>query len=174
MGIPRRLEKVKLIAGLLLSDMEKYPAIKKDLEKLFGNVDFESAPLDFTHTSYYTKEMGPGLKRKILSFHRLFGLKSIYAAKLRTNRLEKRYAKRGNRTVNIDPGYLNLSKLVLFSTKDYSHRVYLEGGIFAEVTLFYKDNGFHPWPWTYPDYKSGEYSRIFESIRQIYKEGLSA
>jgi len=172
MGISRRPEKVKLIAGLLFNDADKYLAAKKALARRFGRIDFESAPLDFAHTSYYDKEMGGRLKRAFLSFERLIGLENACAVKIRTNTLERRYSATGKRAVNIDPGYLDLSKLVLFSTKDYSHRVYLGKGIFAEVTLFYKDDEFNPWPWTYPDYKSRDYLNIFQSIRQTYKRQI--
>ena len=74
--------------------------------------------------------------------------------------------------MNIDPGYLTLSKVVLLTTKDYTHRIYLAGGIYAEVTLRYKSGTFNPWDWTYPDYKTPEYVNIFNHIRDIYnKEG---
>ncbi|MDD5428855.1 MAG: DUF4416 family protein [Candidatus Omnitrophica bacterium] len=173
MGIPRRPDKVKLIIGLLFSDIDVYNKAKKDLAKRFGRIDFESNLVDFTHTSYYEGEMGPGLKRKFLSFSRLADPGNIHAAKVKTNALEKRYSKGGRRTINIDPGYLNLSKVVLFSTKDYTHRIYLGKGIFSEVTLFYKSDTFNPWPWTYPDYKTSEYMDIFGSIRGIYKDRIS-
>ncbi len=166
--------KVKLITGLLLSNIEEYPAIRHSLVRMFGNIDFESEFLDFTHTSYYDSEMGPGLKRKFLGFEKLRDLKNIYTAKLGTGRLESRYARGGKRTVNIDPGYIDFSKLVLFSTKDYTHRLHLGRGIYGEATLFYKDNKFNPWPWTYPDYKSSEYLDIFESIRRSYKEKVKS
>ena len=140
MGIPGRPEKVKLIIGLLFRDGADYSAAKAGLVKIFGETDFESAGIDFTHTSYYAGEMGEGLKKRILSFRRLLDQKNICAVKVRTNNLEKRYAAKGKRSVNIDPGYLDLAKVVLFSTKDYSHRIYLDKGIYAETTLFYKDN----------------------------------
>jgi hypothetical protein len=73
------------------------------------------------------------------------------------------------RSVNIDPGYLDLAKLVLFSTKDYTHRIHVGKGIFAEVTLYFQDDSFNAWPWTYPDYKTKEYIGIFNTIRGIYK-----
>ena len=174
MGIISRPQKVKLIVGLIFSDCEKYSAIKDDLAKIFGGADFESESFDFTRTTYYTDEMGPGLKRRFLSFERLLDLNNIYAVKIRTNRIEMRYADEGKRTVNIDPGYLNLSKLVLFSTKDYSHRIYLGGGIFSELTLSYRDDEFNPLPWTYPDYRTKEYRDIFSRIRQIYKRQLKS
>jgi Domain of unknown function (DUF4416) len=112
--------------------------------------------------------MGNNLKRKFLSFQKLFDLKDIYKVKLKTNMLERRLLKLGRRSVNIDPGYLDLAKLVLFSTKDYTHRIYLNKGIFAEATLFYKDKRFNAWPWTYPDYRSEAYIDIFNSIRELY------
>ena len=173
MGISRRPDKVKLVIGLFFTDVEKYYFVKNRLTKLFGEVDFESEFLDFKLTSYYEKEMGYCLKRVILSFKRLRDLKDIGNVKIRTNRIEKQHSKAGKRTINIDPGYLDLAKLVLFSTKDYTHRIYLDKGIYAEGTLFYKDNAFNPWPWTYPDYKSAEYLNIFGSIRQVYKEQMA-
>ncbi len=173
MGTPKRPDKVKLITGLLFTDIEKYSAVKNSLSRLFGTIDFESEELDFTYTSYYNEEMGPGIKRAFLSFERLVDLENICGVKIKTNRIEKQTLKLGKRTINIDPGYLNLAKLVLFSTKDYSHRIYLDKGIFAESTLAYKDNSFDFWPWTYPDYKSAEYTNIFRSIRAIYKKQIT-
>lgn len=169
MGQLRRPCKVKLFVGLLFSDKALFQKVKKILERIFGPVDFESDILEFTHTDYYAQELGGNLKRKFLSFARPVGLKNIYKVKLRTNLLEKRFSKSEKRLVNIDPGYADLSKVVLFSTKDYSHRIYLNNGIFAEATLFYKDKKFNPWPWTYPDYKSQAYVSIFNLIRDIYK-----
>ncbi|MDD5136792.1 MAG: DUF4416 family protein [Candidatus Omnitrophica bacterium] len=169
MGIPRRPERVKLIVGLLFRDQEKYSAVKDALVRMFGKIDYESDALDFTQTSYYAGEMGGSLKRRFLSFERLHDLKTMHNVKVGTNRMEGRYLDGRNRTVNIDPGYLNLSKVVLFSTKDYTHRIYLNKGIFCEVTLFYKDGKFNPWPWTYPDYKTEEYLRIFNDIRELYR-----
>jgi hypothetical protein len=58
--------------------------------------------------------------------------------------------------------------MVLATTKDYSHRIYLGQGIYAEVTLRYRRGAFHPWEWTYPDYGSPRYLEIFAHIRDIY------
>jgi len=172
MGIPANPHKVKLIVGLLSNDVEAIKIAEAGLVRAFGRTDFESALLDFTHSDYYLEEMGGGLKRKFLSFKEPFNLKGICKVKLKTNLLEKKLMKSGRRKVNIDPGYLDLAKLVLFSTKDYTHRIYLDKGIFAETTLFYKDKKFNAWPWTYPDYKSEAYINIFNSIRELYGRGL--
>ncbi len=144
--------------------------IKPVLVRSFGPIDYESPISDFNHTEYYAEEMGPGLKRVFLAFERLAGLKNICSSKLRTDSIESRFAKAGKRVVNIDPGYLDMSKVVLFSTKDYTHRIYLDKGVFAEVTLFYKEKRYNPWPWTYADYKSADCAVIFEAVRDIYKK----
>lgn len=161
---------VKLVASIFSPDPELIGSASGILEKKFGKIDFKSPLLDFTHTTYYEGEMGGGLKRVILSFKKHVRPESAYKSKLKTNAIERRFAENGKRRVNIDPGYLDLSKLVLFSTKDYTHRIHMAGDIFAEVTLFYKDRRYNPWPWTYPDYATKEYSDIFESIRNIYRK----
>lgn len=170
MGTIKRPDKVKLIVGLLSSNIDIFRDVAVHLTKIFGKIDFESAVIDFVHTQYYTEEFGQGLKRKFLSFERPVDPMKAHTAKLKTNRIEKRFLQNGKRLVNIDPGYLNLSKLILFSTKDYSHRIYLGKGIFAEVTLFFKDKAYNTLPWTYPDYRTKEYLDIFGSIRMLFKD----
>ena len=170
MGRVNLPERVKLIVGLIAGDPELFSKIDKALEKALKNhIDFDSGIIDFAYTDYYNEEMGPNLKRRFLSFKGHVSLEDIYEVKLKTNSLERRFSEDGHRTVNIDPGYLDLSKLVLFSTKDYTHRIYIAKGIFAEATLFYQNKTFNPWPWTYPDYKTKSYIEIFNHIREIYK-----
>jgi len=170
MGTPGKSHKVKLVVGLLSNDIAAMSKASMALSRAFGRTDLESGISDFTHSDYYRKEMGSGLKRRFLSFQRLVSLKDIYKVKLKTNRLEEKFLKAGKRRVNIDPGYLDHAKLVLLSTKDYIHRIYLNKGIYAEATLFYKDGRFNAWPWTYPDYRSDGYIGIFNSIRELYAD----
>jgi hypothetical protein len=165
--------KVNLIVGLLSGDAGALAKAAQALRRNFGRTDFESPVTDFTYTDYYEKEMGAGLKRQFLSFKKTFDLNGICKIKVQTNNIERRFSKNGARKVNIDPGYLDLAKVVLFSTKDFSHRIYLGRGIFAEVTLMYKDRTYNELPWTYPDYRTGEYINIFNRIREIYKAKLS-
>ncbi len=170
MGSPSTPKKVKLIAGLIASELEYFASSGAALVRRFGPIDFESGFMDFGATSYYNEELGFPLKRKFLSFARLVKPEASSRIKLATNRIEKRLSRHGKRLVNIDPGYLDLSKLVLLTTKDYSHRIYLSKGIYGEVTLYYKNNTFNPWEWTYPDYKTIVYIDIFNKIRGIYRE----
>ena len=171
MGSIRIPENVKLIVGMITGEEILFDKVKKILwRRLRNRIDFEGPVLDFVHTDYYNEEMGEGLKRKFLSFKKNVPLKHIEKVKILTNSIEKKFSVSGRRRINIDPGYIDLSKLVLFSTKDYSHRIHIGKGIFAEVTLHYKDKKFNAWPWTYPDYKTDEYLSVLDSIREIYKK----
>lgn len=158
----------KLICGLIYSNEEISKDAKMSLERKLGKIDFESKVLDFNFTDYYENELGKDLKRQFISFQGLISPSKLSSIKRFTNKLEKRFSKNGHRMVNIDPGYLNGSKLVLATTKDFSHRVYLSKGIFAEVTLSYRGNSFTSWEWTYPDYKTEAYREIFNRIRLNY------
>jgi len=165
MGIPTKHEPVKLIIGLIARE-DLFDKIEKILSRKFGTVDFKSEILDFKFTDYYEQEMGTDLKRRFLSFKRNIVPRDLSWIKLYTNRIEKKFSKsNGLRKVNIDPGYLTLSKLVLATTKDYQHRLYLDKGIYAEVTLRFKAKSFTIWEWTYPDYRTPAYINIFNHIR---------
>jgi len=172
MGKAERHQPVKLITGFIFKEEPILKQAKIILKNKFGVIDYESPVLEFTHTDYYEKEFGAYLKRAFVSFKKLIPPESISRIKIITNRIEEKLSHQGRRMVNIDPGYLDLSKLVLATTKDYSHRIYLSEGIYAEVTLYYRDKGFKPFAWTYPDYKTAEYATIFNQIRQIYYEQI--
>lgn len=163
---------VKLIIGLIFKEDNLFNKTKVILEKCFGKIDFESQTFPFIHTTYYEKEFGKNLKRRFLSFKRLVSPQDLSQIKIITHKLENKLSIAGCRTINIDPGYLDYSKLLLASTKDYRHRIYLNQGIYAEVTLFYKDKTFQPWEWTYPDYKTKEYIEVFNLIREIYTQQM--
>ncbi|MDD2679677.1 MAG: DUF4416 family protein [Candidatus Omnitrophica bacterium] len=159
---------VKLITGFIFKDKKAFVKARGILIKHFGNIDFESRMMPFTLTDYYREEFGSGLKRVFISFRKLIQPQQIAAVKILTNKIEKRLTCANKRTVNLDPGYLDTAKLVLASTKDYVHRIYLGKGIYAEITLFYQAKTFSPWQWTYPDYRTGDYIGIFNHIREIY------
>lgn len=159
---------VKLIIGFIFRERERLNRARVFLERRFGEIDFESEILTFCHTSYYENEFGKDLKRRFISFKKLIPPQNLPKIRIITNKIEKKLSVSGSRTINIDPGYLNLSKLILASTKDYRHRIYLNQGIYAEVTLSYQNKTFKAWEWTYPDYKTHEYISIFNQIREIY------
>ena len=170
MGQIHKPPAVKLIAGFIFKQEGAYERAKNILQRKFGRIDFESEILAFTYTDYYKDEFGTDLKRRFVSFKKLVFPYSLAQIKIATNKIEQRLAKNSLRVVNIDPGYLTLAKLVLVSTKDYSHRIYLGRGIYAEITLIFKNGTFIPLDWTYLDYKTPEYISIFTQIRKIYSE----
>lgn len=172
MGIVKRRPPVKLIVGFIFKEDRILHKAKVLLEKHFGKIDFESQTLDFVHTDYYKKEFGPGLKRRFVSFKKLIAPDSLAKIKKITRHLEKKLSYKQARLINLDPGYLDLSKLILATAKDYQHRIYLKHGIYAEVTLFYQNKTFNPWEWTYPDYKQQQYLAIFNQIRDIYRRQI--
>jgi hypothetical protein len=136
----------------------------------YGPVVFSSEPFDFTETDYYTATMGAGLKKQFFAFEMLIDSAALAGIKRQTNDLEAEYAALGRhaeqRPLNLDPGYLTPAKLVLASTKDHAHRIYLRDGIFAEVTLVYRQRNWLPLEWTYPDYRRDDYQRFFSQCRQ--------
>lgn len=168
MGEIKKGRPVKLITGFIFKNPEFLDRAKLYLTKRFGKTDFESPLLAFNHTRYYGKEFGESLSRQFISFQKLISPDEIFKIKIFTNKTEEKLIGNSMRRINIDPGYLDLCKLVLLTTKDYTQRVYLNKGIYAEVTLFYRGKTFRPWEWTYPDYKTREYIEIFNRIREIY------
>ena len=176
MGKITKPRPVKLISGVIASDAAIFESSEKVLQKVFGHIDYMSQIIDFDFTHYYKKEMGNGLRRRFISFKRLIDPSELVKIKLTTNRIEGSFAKKirtVNRPINIDPGYINDAKVVLATTKDYSHRVYLSKGVYSEVTLYYKDYKFNPWPWSYPDYRTKEYIDIFNHIRNLYMQQIN-
>ncbi|UCC95578.1 MAG: DUF4416 family protein [Candidatus Omnitrophota bacterium] len=161
--------KVKFLCGAIYSHEEAYNNAKRILIKKFGNFDFESQRIDFHFTDYYTKEMGKPLFRRFISFKKLRNPQECVKIKTFCIAVERKLSREGRRTVNIDPGYLNEAKLVLFTTKDFSHRIYLGKGIYGEVTLSYRKGNFCDLPTTYPDYRTPAYKHILLSIRDLYR-----
>lgn len=168
MGCITTPQPAKLIIGFIYRDILIKNEAISFLKKRFGKIDFQSPELEFNYTDYYFPELGAPLKRAFISFAQLKPEDKLAGIKLHTNAIEERFRFEGKRRINIDPGFLSAGKLILATTKDYNHRVYLKKGIFAEVTLFYKKDSFRPWPWSYPDYQSKEHLDIFNTIRQIY------
>jgi len=163
---------VKLIIGFIFQNESGLDKAKGILKSRFGKIDFESQTLAFQHTNYYEAEFGKNLKRKFISFQNLIQPQNLPKIKIRTNIIEEKLSRGGLRSINIDPGYLDTAKLILASSKDYKHRIYLNEGIYAEITLFYQNKSFTPWEWTYPDYRSADYIAIFNHIRDIYAKQI--
>ena len=165
---------VKLFVGMIFNNLDSMQKSCNELQQLYGESDTQSPVWKFDFTKYYEKEMGKELYRSFISFKNLIEPGKLPDIKLVTNSLEETFIDPGSekRSINLDPGYLCLSKLVLASTKDYTHRLYIGKGIYAEITLRYQAKKWDFWEWTYPDYKSDNYIQYFEDLRVIYKNQL--
>jgi hypothetical protein len=135
----------------------------------FGPPALVSEAFDFTETDYYAATMGTDLKKQFFAFEPLVDPSALAGIKCQTNRWEAEYASLGRhpepRPLNLDPGYITPAKLVLASTKDHAHRLYLGNGIYAEVTLVYRRRQWQPMEWTYPDYRRQDYQQFLTRCR---------
>jgi len=165
---------VKLFSGLIFNQKAPLYLTQEKLVQAFGEIDFESEVSPFDFTAYYDQEFGKDLKRKFLTFSKLIPPDSLPEIKLETNKIEIElsHENTGKRTVNIDPGYISLEKLVLATTKNFSHRPYLSSGIFAELTYLYKAGSYNALQWTYPDFIISERIHMFNGLRKKYIEKL--
>jgi hypothetical protein len=164
----------------LLAAFSRHPAAldwaRTQAESAWGPVALEGPRFAFTETDYYEPTMGPGLAKTFWAFERPADPAELAAWKLAANDWEAQYAAIGRhaepRPLNLDPGYLTSGKLVLASTKDHAHRIYLRDGVFAEVTLYYKDGAWREREWTFPDYRRAEYHAFFDRCRTLLREKL--
>ena len=164
---------VKLIVGALAQSGQMLDAVRPLLESRFGPTDSESATYAFTYTTYYKAEMGVSLVKRFYSFSRPIEPMALAAIKLTTNGLERTFARpdgHPGRGINLDPGYITGAQLTLATTKNYSHRLAIGLGVYAEFTLLYQRGAFHPQPWTYPDYQTELTRAYFDSVRRLHLE----
>ena len=142
----------------------------------WGKLALQSSVFDFTETDFYTESMGTELKKQFLAFDGLIDPGEIAPTKLLSNELEEKYAAQANhpeqRPLNVDPGYISEAKLVLATTKDRDHRIYLEQGVFAEVTLHFRGRQWTSSRWTYPDYQRPDFQEFFTKCRQLLRDRI--
>jgi len=168
---------VKLIVGMLSRSEELFTQAQRCMVQLWGPIDIRSDAMAFTETNYYEKEMGPNLLRQFVSFEQLIDPGALAGIKHQSNALELRLAESVEglstgvpRPINLDPGCIEPSKLVLATTKNYSHRIYIGQSMYAEATLRYHQGRWQPWPHTYTDYGSGRYDAFLNAARQRLME----
>ncbi len=172
MAVPHSPLPVKLVIAVLYSDGNRLAVARERLVHQFGPIDFTSAPSPFEATDYYVPEMGSPIVRLFYAFEKLISPGALASIKLSTNVIEDELATSGKRQVNLDPGYLDPDKLVLASAKYNGQKIYLSDGIWADLTLHYEKGHFSAYPWSFPDFCSGEYEKAFLQMREIYKGQL--
>ncbi len=169
MGKIEQPKPVLLIAAVTSRYQEALDWTIEQSQIFWGPIALKSPVFDFTETGFYTQSMGAGLRKQFLAYEPLIDSSDIASTKLRSNEWESAYRSYADhpeqRPVNIDPGYITEAKLVLVTTKDRDHRVYLQQGIYAEVTLFYRSKQWQHSRWTYPDYQREDFQEFFTQCR---------
>jgi hypothetical protein len=175
MAQPKAFAQVKLICGVIYKEEDLYGEVKRRLEGEWGSVDGESPAFPFDLTGYYEDEMGPDLSRRFMSFGTLVAPESLPERKLLTIGVEealRRERGASGRPVNIDPGYLTASAVVMATAKDFAHRIPLGRGIYAHLEFLFTRTGVRTLDWTYPDLRREAAQAYFRSVRELYLERL--
>jgi hypothetical protein len=168
MGQIKDYSPVKLIIAVTISDINLWAKVLEKLEILFTSTDHNTDWYNFNHTDYYREEMGRNLKKRMISFEKLIKAENLPVIKITANNLEQEFSEDNKRRINLDPGYITPEKLILATTKDYSHRIYLNKGIFGDLHLTWQKHHFQPNSWTYPDYREHFILQFFEMVRENY------
>ena len=174
MGAIRLPKSVLLFMAVFSAVPSAFDWVRKRAETQWGPLVLESEPFSFElFTDYYAKSMGETLPKRLWAFETLVSPDVLPKIKCTTNDWEAEFKAFVDcpveRPLNIDPGYIDLGKFILASTKDHAHRIYLSGGIFAETTLMYTQKQWKPLPWTYPDYQSADYQKFLTQCREYLK-----
>lgn len=169
MGQIGEFKDVGLFVGVLASSEELLNEALTSLTNTYGPLCEQSSVTPFTYTDYYNEEMGTQPYRCYLFFDKRVDPSALAAIKISTNDIEEHFTVDGKRRVNIDPGLLSLSNLVLATTKNRAHRIALCAGIYAELTLIYYNHSYQSLPWTYADYKSEEVVKLLNQWRSHLK-----
>lgn len=168
MSQPQTTKPAKLIIGVFTNTTDIIAPAANLFIEAFGAIDMISPWFPFTDTTYYEKEMGSGLFRRMMSFRSLIDPCLLSTIKHKTNDIEASFSTRGKRRINIDPGYLTHERFVLATGKNYTHRIYIGNGIFADLTLVYQKGRFQTLPWTYPDYAKENIRSFLMRVRNKY------
>jgi hypothetical protein len=165
------LRKVPSPARLLFSVIYRedgdFDHAVRTIHERIGRIEYASGPFPFDRTDYYEREMGAPLFRRFLLAADHVAREDLVRAKLAAETIEEEFSVHGKRNVNIDPGLLTDENVVLATGKNYSHRIYLRDGVFADLTLVFEKGEYRPLPWTYPDLASPEIRTFLTMLRTL-------
>ena len=164
----------KALIGVLFQKDDIYQQFLRHLETIEVEIELESEICKFDSTDYYQEEMGSGLYRSFLSLKGLYPVEQSVSLKNETNSCENEWKEAGKRTLNLDPGYLDLHKVVLLSAKEGPQKIYFGGGIWSDLNLIRKAGRFEALSWTFPDLRENRYHSFFERVRENLKLDLKS
>lgn len=173
-----RVEAVIPFSAIISRHDEAFAWARDQLATIWGPLAAAGPAVPFKASAYYAGEMGEGLRKIMVAAEHPRDPAELASWKVATNAFEAEYAALAEpaepRPLNLDPGYISQSKLVLATVKDRDHRLYLREGIFAEVTLRYLRSGWTENPWTYPDYRTDPVKTFATECRKRLREHLAA
>jgi hypothetical protein len=173
MGTIKKPSAVKYFAAVTFTDSKFLDRSLTELEEVFSPVEVKSPVYNFSQfTDYYRKEMGDDLGKIFIVFSKLESPELLADRKIVSNQMEEKYIIKKKRMINVDPGYITEAKVVLATTKNYAHRIYLKSGIYGDVHLCFRKKSFQKQPWTYPDYQQTEVINFFNETRKNYLNQL--
>lgn len=158
---------VKRIAGVLYpeDETERFEWARDEAARLWGEPQLVGDAVPFTRTDYY-RDIAPRLLRRFVCFSGVADAGGLPDWKRASCALEAR--SRNPRAVNVDPGYVDGARLVLASTKDHAHRIWLRDGIYAEVTLRFRFGAWRSFDYTFPDFRDGHYDKFLTEVRRLW------
>ncbi|HDR05119.1 MAG TPA: DUF4416 family protein [Candidatus Marinimicrobia bacterium] len=168
----RTYQPVKLFCGIIQNNRFCKREIEQLLVSVWGEIDQFSDLHLFDSTNYYENEMGKMLTRWFAGFYTLISPESLADIKALSNQLEEHFMANGQRCVNIDPGYLDLDKVVLASAKYGRQKIAVGKGIYADPVKHFYSKRFHSYDWSFPDFKSSLYDYFFIELRNQYRHQL--
>lgn len=176
MSIPKHPYPANLVLSILSSKWHAFwPGLLEMLEEEFGSTDYISESIPLVETHYYDQELGTPIFRRLLSFKSLVEQDRLPEIKLWTNSVEQNTLQEGgDRTFNLDPGILTFERLVLATGKNFTHRIYLGKGIWADLTLIYTRGNWQSLPWTFPDYGGRAIKKHLSEVRSLYAQKISS
>ncbi|SNZ03538.1 protein of unknown function [Persephonella hydrogeniphila] len=136
---------------------------EKSIKEEFSDFKEESEIFEPPFCSYYYEEMGKPLFKKFVITGTVMDKSKIVDIKKISMMIEDSLRINGKRTVNVDPFYIDKQQLVVSTSKYRGNRIYMGDGVFVELELFYHHGSFHPFVWTYADYK--DHIPFFNRIR---------
>ncbi|MGE4232693.1 MAG: DUF4416 family protein [Bacteriovoracia bacterium] len=141
-------------------------SIKEIVSRTFGSVCLSFGPFSFSEFSeYYTQEMGSPLLKSFFVFDKKVSRNDLVSLKKTGYILETEFLEKNHRKINIDPFIVTPENVVISTSKNFSHRIYLGQGVFGDLVLIYKNKSFQRLPWSYADYV--KYASFFEKARQL-------
>ena len=140
-----------LFMAVMYADEKVFEKAKAELVKNYGKIKAESSVYDFSFTDYYEPEMGAGLRKLFLVFEKEVSKEELADVKFFITDIEKKYSKEGNRIINIDPGYLSSTELVLATFKEKSFKEKINDKVWVHKVLEFEGSNVKQFFHTFAD-----------------------